>query len=109
MLLYLRRSRATWAATGAIVGVGLAVLPLAIYQAIYSSSRWIRFVDLAARIEETVRQLLVPGPPSMWAGAGVADDVARAWWPVGIVMLICAVAALVVLGRAGRSRERSLL
>ena len=98
MLLYLRRSRATWAATGAIVGVGLAVLPLAIYQAIYSSSRWIRFVDLAARIEETVRQLLVPGPPSMWAGAGVAEDVARAWWPVGIVMLICAVAALVVLG-----------
>jgi mannosyltransferase len=55
ILLYRHRSRAVWAATGAIVGVGLALLPLAAYQAIYSSSRWIRFVDLHARIEEAVQ------------------------------------------------------
>ena len=71
LLLYRRRSRATWVATGAIVGVGVAVLPLAVYQAMYASSRWIRLVDLAARIEEAARQLLVPGPPSIWSGAAL--------------------------------------
>lgn len=107
MLLYLRRSRATWAATGAIVGVGLAVLPLAVYQVLFSSSRWIRLVDLAARVEETVRQLLVPGPPSLWAGAGVAENVARAWWPLGIVVLVSALTALAVIG--SREEKRGAL
>lgn len=104
MLLYLRRGRAAWAATGAIVGVGLAVLPLAVYQAIFASSRWIRFVDLPGRIEETVRHLLVPGPPSMWAGAGGAEDFARAWWPLGIVMIVGALAALALLGSRREKR-----
>ncbi len=104
LLLYRRRSRATWVATGAIVGVGVAVLPLAAYQAMYASSRWIRLVDLAARIEEAARQLLVPGPPSIWSGAGVAEDLARSWWSLGIVLLVCAVAALVVLGSQREKR-----
>jgi len=107
VLLHQRRSRATWAATGAIVGVGLAILPLAVYQVLFSSSRWIRLVDLAARFEETVRQLLVPGPPSLWAGAGVAENVARTWWPLGIVLLVCALATVAAIG--SRKERRGAL
>jgi hypothetical protein len=40
----------------------------------------------------------------MWAGAGVAEDAAHAWWPLGIVMLSCAVVALVVIGSRGERR-----
>ena len=98
ILLYRHRSRATWAATAAIVGVGLAVLPLATYQVIFSSSRWIRFVDLPGRIEETVRQLLVPSAPSIWAGAGVPDDYGRSLWPLGVALVLGAVTAIVALG-----------
>jgi mannosyltransferase len=108
ILLYRHRSRAVWAATGAIVGVGLALLPLAAYQAIYSSSRWIRFVDLHARIEEAVQQLLVPGAPSMWAGAGVAETDSRSLWPLGIVVLVCAVATIALLG-SRNERRRALV
>jgi mannosyltransferase len=103
ILLYRHRGRTTWLATGAIVTVGVAVLPLAAYQAVYASSRWIRFVDLAVRIEEAVRQLLVPATPSIWAGAGVAEDHGRWLWPLGLAMILCAVVALLVLGS---QRER---
>lgn len=103
ILLCRRRSRPTWAATASIVAVGLAVLPLAAYQAIFSSSRWIRFVDLSARVEETVRQLLVPGAPSLWAGAGVPEDFDRSLWPLGVALILGAVAAVLVLGS---SKER---
>jgi mannosyltransferase len=99
ILLYRHRGRAAWASTGAIVAVGLAVLPLAAYQAAYASSRWIRFIDLDARVAEAVRQLLVPGAPSIWAGAGVAEDHDGRWLlPLGIAMILGAVAATVLLG-----------
>lgn len=97
-LLYRHRSRATWLATGVITGVGLALLPLAAYQVVYSSSRWIRFVELTGRVEDTFRYLLVPSAPSLWAGAGVAEDHGRSWWPLAIVMVASAVAAVVALG-----------
>ena len=107
VLLYLRRSRATWAAVGATVVVGLAVLPLAVYQVLFASSRWIRFVDLGGRIEEAIRQLLVPGPPSMWGGAGLAEDAGRAWWPLGVVIITAAVLTLVLVG--SRQEQRGAL
>lgn len=106
-LLYLRRSRATWAAVGATVVVGLAVLPLAVYQVLFASSRWIRFVELGGRIEEAVRQLLVPGPPSIWGGAGLAEDAGRAWWPLGVVIITAAVLTLVLVG--SRREQRGAL
>ena len=108
ILLYRHRGRDTWAATAAIVGVGLAVLPLAAYQAIFSSSRWIRFVDLPARVEETVRQLVVPSAPSIWAGAGVPDDYGRSLWPLGVAMILVAVGTIVWQG-SRRERRGALV
>lgn len=108
ILLYRRRCRATWLATGAIVATGLALLPLAAYQAFSASSRWIRDIDLAARIEEAVQQIVVPSPPSIWAGAGVAEGHGRSLWPAGIAMIVCAVAALLVLG-SRRERRGGLI
>lgn len=104
VLLWRHRARAPRIATAAIAGVGLVVLPLAVYQAIYASSRWIRLVELPARIEEAVRQLLVPGEPSIWAGAGVSEGNGRSWWLLGIAMIICAVAAIVALGTRSERR-----
>ena len=103
LLLYRHRARATWLATGAIGAVAVAVLPLAAYQVVHASSRWIRFVDLAGRIEEAVRQLLLPSPQSIFAGAGVAEGAGRRLWPVAVALLLCAVVVLLILGS---SKER---
>jgi 4-amino-4-deoxy-L-arabinose transferase-like glycosyltransferase len=103
VLLYRHRSRAAWLATGAIGAVAVAVLPLAAYQVVHASSRWIRFVDLAGRIEEAVRQLVVPSTQSIFAGAGVAEDAGRRLWPVGVAMVCGAVVILLALGS---SKER---
>lgn len=108
ILLYRNRSRDTWAAAAAIAAVGLALLPLAAYQAIHASSKWIRFVDLPQRIEEAVRQLLVPGEPSIWAGAGVAEDQGGALWPLGIAMIAGAVGIILALG-TGTERRGALV
>ena len=103
ILLYRHRSRATWLATGALAAVAVAVLPLAAYQVVHASSRWIRFVDLAGRIEEAVRQLLIPSAQSIFAGAGVAEGAGRRLWPVAVALILCALAILLALGS---SRER---
>jgi mannosyltransferase len=103
ILLYRHRSRATWLATGAVAAVAAAILPLAAYQVVHASSRWIRFVDLAGRIEEAVRQLLVPSPQSIFAGAGVGEGAGRRLSPVAVTLILCAVAALLALGS---SKER---
>jgi hypothetical protein len=44
----------------------------------------------------------------MWAGAGVAETQGREWWPVGIVILLVAVATIVVLG-SQRERHGALV
>jgi len=108
MLLVRHRRRATWMATAAIAGVCLALLPLAAYQVAFSSSRWIRSVDLRLRIEEAMRQLLLPSEPSIWAGAGVPEDHARAWWPAGLLLLAAGLVAALLLGSA-RQRRGSLV
>jgi uncharacterized membrane protein len=104
VLLYRHRTRATWLATAAIGAVGLAVLPLAAYQVVHASSRWIRFVDLAGRIEDAVRQLLLPGPQSIFAGAGVAEGAGLRLWPVAVALLLGAVVVLLVLGSGDERR-----
>ena len=108
VLLYRHRARATWLATGAIGVVAVAVLPLAAYQTVHASSRWIRFVDLAERIEEAVRQLLLPAPQSIFAGAGVAEGAGRRLWPVAVALILGAVAVLLALG-SGKERRGGLI
>lgn len=103
VLLYRHRSRPTWLATGGIGVIAVAVLPLAAYQVVHASSRWIRDVDLAGRIEEAVRQLLLPSPQSIFAGAGVAEGAGRRLWPVAVALIL---GALVVLLTLGTIRER---
>ena len=107
-LLFRHRRPRVWTATGALAAVGVALLPLAAYQAMHASSSWIRFVDLSGRIQETFEQLLAPVAPSMWAGAGVAETQGREWWPVGIFILLVAVATIVVLG-SQRERHGALV
>jgi mannosyltransferase len=102
LLLLRHRQRATYVATGTVGGVGFLLLPLAVYQAKYGSSSWIRSVDLRLRVEETLGQLLVPSHPSIWAGAGVPEGAPR-WWPLGILLLATGSAAGVWLNR-GRAR-----
>jgi mannosyltransferase len=106
--LLLRRHgrRVALPATAAIAIVGIALLPLAAYQAKHGSSSWIRSVDLRLRVEETLGQLLVPGRPSIWAGAGVPEG-AGGWWPLGIGLL--AVAAGGLLLTRGRQRRGALV
>jgi mannosyltransferase len=104
LLLFRHRRLGVWIAGGAVACVGVALIPLAAYQAMHASSGWIRFVDLAGRIQETFQQLLAPVAPSMWAGAGVAEIQGREWWPLGIVIILAAVATIVVLGS---QRERN--
>lgn len=104
VLLCLHRRRTTWIATAAITGVGLAVLPLAAYQAAFGPSRWITWVSLGLRIEDTLRQLVLPSPPTIWAGAGVSEEHARAWWPLAVVILFAAVGVAVTLGSARQRR-----
>jgi mannosyltransferase len=103
LLLSRHRRRATVNATAAVAGVGLALLPLAVYQAKYGSSVWIRWISLRLRIEETLGQLLVPSHPSIWAGAGVPEG-APAWWPLGVVLLATGCAGGVWLHRSGSRR-----
>lgn len=104
VLLYRHRGRATWLATAAIAGVGLAILPLAAYQAIHASSRWIRLVKLPDRVEEALRQLVLPAEPSIWAGAGVSESNGRSWWPLAVVMVLGAAAAVLALGTRSERR-----
>lgn len=104
VLLHRHRRRQTWIATGAIAGVGIALLPLAAYQVVYSSSRWIRFVELSDRIGETLRQLVVPSAPSIWAGAGTPEGHGSGWWPLAIVMVAGAAAAVALLGSRAERR-----
>jgi mannosyltransferase len=105
-LLHRHRRRDVYLSTMAVVVVGLAVAPLAAYQAKYASSKWIQEVDLAQRVEETVGQLLVPSRPSIWAGAGVPEG-PPSLWVLGIVLLGVGGTASVVLTR-GRQRRGAL-
>jgi mannosyltransferase len=105
-LLYHHRQRATYLATAAIAAVGVALLPLAAFQATHASSSWIRSLDLRVRIEETLGQLLVPSHPSIWAGAGVPEGAGK-WWPFGIVLLGAGAGAALLLSR-GRQRRGAL-
>jgi mannosyltransferase len=85
-LLYRYRRPEARRATAAVAAVGVAVLPLAAYQAKYASSKWIQWVDLRERVEETLGQLLVPSRPSIWAGAGVPQG-PPSLWPLGVLLL----------------------
>jgi mannosyltransferase len=106
LLVRRHRSRAVYVAIGAVAAVGLALLPLAAYQAKYASSKWIRWVDLGERAEETVGQLLLPSHPSIWAGAGVPEG-PPSLWPLGLVLLAAAAGAVLVVTR-GRERRGAL-
>jgi len=107
-LVLLRRHRRgpTLVAVLAVTLLGIALLPLAAYQAKYASSSWIRAVDLHLRVEETVGQLLVPSRPSIWAGAGVPEG-AGAWWQLGILVVAAAVGAVFI--NRGRQRRGALI
>jgi mannosyltransferase len=107
-LLYHHRRRVAYLSAAAVAAVGLGLLPLAAYQAKFASSKWIRWVDLRERVEETVGQLLVPSRPSIWAGAGVPQG-APTFWALGIVLLAAGVAAVgVTVGRQRRGVLTSL-
>jgi hypothetical protein len=103
LLLYRHRRRAVVFATAAVAAAGVALLPLAAYQAKHASSSWIRSLDLRLRIEETLGQLLVPSHASIWAGAGVPEGPGP-WWPLGIVLLAAGAGAAVVLTRGSQRR-----
>jgi mannosyltransferase len=101
-LLLLRQHRGeTVRATASVAGVGLALLPLAVYQAKYGSSAWIRSISLRLRIEETLGQLLVPSHPSIWAGAGVPEGAPKLW-PLGLLVLAVGCLAIRLHGGAAR-------
>ena len=106
VLLRQRRDRTARLATGAVAGVGLALLPLAAYQAKYGSSSWIRSLGLTMRVQETIGQLTIPSPPSIWAGAGVPEGAAGRWW-AGVAVLAVGAAALVLT--RGRQRRGVLV
>jgi hypothetical protein len=103
VLLCRHLRRATVVATAAIVAVGLALLPLADFQANHAASSWIRSVDLRLRLEETAGQLLIPNVPSIWGGAGVPESAGR-WWPLGVVLLVAGSAVALWLGHGRRRR-----
>lgn len=108
LLLARHRRRPTYIATAGIAGVGLAVLPLAGHQAVFGSSSWVRMVDLPLRAEDALRQLVLPSPPTIWAGAGVPEDHLRSWWIPAIALLGAALLTVLALG-SRRQQRRTLV
>lgn len=108
LLLARHRRRPTYIATAGIAGVGLAVLPLAGHQAVFGSSSWVRMVDLPLRAEDALRQLVLPSPPTIWAGAAVPEDHLRSWWIPAIGLLGAALLAVLALG-SRRQQRRTLV
>jgi mannosyltransferase len=100
-LLNRQRRRAVWLATASVAAAGLALLPLAIYQAKYGSSSWIRSVGLGLRTKEALAQLVVPSPPSIWSGAGVPEQPGGRWLVAAAVLVAASVAAI-CLNRSSR-------
>jgi mannosyltransferase len=96
-----RHRRAVWVATASIAAAGVPLLPLAVYQAKYGSSSWIRSVGLGLRTKETLAQLVVPSPPSIWAGAGVPEQ--PGWrWLLAVAVLVVAATTAILLNRTAR-------
>ena len=101
-LLVLRGpKRAVLGAVAAVAAGGGLLLPLMWQQS--DRAPWIRDISLDFRVEETLRQLVTPSPPSPWTGAGRAGlDSHELWW-LGAVVLA---AALVVAIRFGTPTAR---
>jgi mannosyltransferase len=103
VLLWQRRDRSAWRAVGTVAVVGVALLPLAAYQAKYGSSSWIRSLGLTMRAQEAAGQLTVPTSPSIWGGAGVAQGAGDRWW-IGLAVFAVAAGVACLLSR-GRERR----
>lgn len=85
--------RAVLGALGVVAACGAILLPLMRQQSAHAL--WIRDIPLDFRVEETLRQLVTPSPPSPWTGAGRAGaDSHEFWWLAGIVLAAALVAAI---------------
>ena len=107
LLWLIPRRRATLVGASAVGATGLLLAPLVLGQA-SGSATWVREVDLARRVGESLRQLIIPSFPPIWAGTNVPETAYAGLWPVAVGVLAVAVGIAVVLGR-GRERRGVLL
>ena len=97
LLLAVRPRRPILLASGAVAVVGAVLLPLMARQS-GGSAVWIRDVSLPLRVGETIRQLALPSPPPIWAGAGVSEDYLRSIWPLAVLVAALAIGVGLALG-----------
>jgi 4-amino-4-deoxy-L-arabinose transferase-like glycosyltransferase len=103
LLVLVRPRRAIAGAVAAISAVGLALVPLVAVQS-GGSATWIRGVDLPLRVGESLRQLALPQPPPIWAGADVSETALHALWPVALVVVAASVSVALAFGEPAERR-----